>query len=89
MIEKTKLSNDPRDEKLAQFRQHAAVIANNKQLATEQFMELKEEFGLVYRQIEEKEAELQNIIGKICVSLNLMLLSFSDFQTMSLESSDG
>lgn len=63
-IEKTMLANDPRDEKLAQFRQHAAVIANNKQLATEQYMEMKEEFGLIYRQIEEKESELQNIIGR-------------------------
>lgn len=64
-LESTLLNNDPRDDKLAQFRQHVTVIANNKQLAAESLMELKEEVSINKRKVEEKEGVLHTAIGKI------------------------
>ncbi|GLV61264.1 hypothetical protein CBL_13846 [Carabus blaptoides fortunei] len=63
MVQKHVLTNDTRDDKLAEFRQHASVIANNKRIAADRLMELKEKVSIARRLVEDRETELQQTIG--------------------------
>lgn len=63
LMEINLMNNDPRDDKLAQFRQHVTVIANNKQMAADNLLELKEEASIMRRKVDEKEGVLHKAIG--------------------------
>lgn len=69
MVQKHVLTNDTRDDKLAEFRQHASVIANNKRIAADRLMELKEKVSIARQLVEDREMELQKTIGIYCIVL--------------------
>lgn len=53
-------------DQLAQFRQHAALVANGKRLATQKLVGLRDEQKNVSQQLSERERQLREAVGAGC-----------------------
>ncbi|XP_067006845.2 intraflagellar transport protein 81 homolog [Anabrus simplex] len=64
MVERHLATNNPSDDKLAPFRQQAAIVARKKETTAEQLGELRSKLSSLEEELEEKQGKLQQVAGE-------------------------
>lgn len=65
LLERHLASNNPADDKLAPFRQQAAIISRKKENVVEQLSELRSRVSALEEELREKQGQLKEIAGEI------------------------
>ncbi|XP_063245204.1 intraflagellar transport protein 81 homolog isoform X4 [Bacillus rossius redtenbacheri] len=68
LVERHLATKNPTDDKLAPFRQQAAIIARKKETVTEQLKELQSTVNALDDELAEKQARLQELAGESVLS---------------------
>ncbi|KAJ9594840.1 hypothetical protein L9F63_013877, partial [Diploptera punctata] len=63
LVERHLATNNPADDKLAPFRQQAAIIARKKETTAEQLTELRSKLSALEEELQEKRNQLQEFAG--------------------------